>query len=164
MNSTPQLQHFPRSKTQNMSQFHIVTLLVSTQIVGLLIGKNGATLREIISESSANIFFQSIEDLPECCSQRIISVVGSRGAILQAVARIVNRVQLMGGHFSKDGRPDPAEIADHNKQLMKWIIPQYLCGALIGRGGEGIKRINDVSGAWVKVAHTEEFNPGLNER
>ena len=37
------------------------------------------------------------------------------------------------------------------KYLIKWIISNRVCGLLIGRNGEGIKHINDVSGAWVKV-------------
>ena len=51
-----------------------------------------------------------------------------------------------------------------NQQILKWIIPQNSCGVLIGRGGDGIRRINDMTGAWVKVAHIEEFRQCATER
>ena len=49
-------------------------------------------------------------------------------------------------------------------QIIKWVILQANCGNLIGRGGEGIKRINEISGAWVKVAHLEDSVRGAKER
>lgn len=53
--------------------------------------------------------------------------------------------------------------ADGN-QIIKWVILQSDCGTLIGRGGEGIKRINELSGSWVKVAHLEDSVRGVKER
>jgi hypothetical protein len=49
-------------------------------------------------------------------------------------------------------------------QIIKWVILQSDCGNLIGRGGEGIKKINEVSGSWVKVAHLEDSVRGAKER
>lgn len=49
-------------------------------------------------------------------------------------------------------------------QIIKWVILQSDCGNLIGRGGEGIKKINELSGSWVKVAHLEDSVRGAKER
>lgn len=141
-----------------MSGIRSLTLLIPTQIVGLLIGKNGKSISEIVGDSDCSLTFQSITDMPTHSTYRILCVMGSKESVLQAISRIIQRAQFMKGHG------DSQDLEYHSlPQLMKWIIPQRLCGALIGRGGDGIKKINDISGAWVKVAHADEFH-GASER
>lgn len=130
-------------------------ILVHTQIVGLLIGKNGAYFRDMAKFSNAKLHLQSYEDMPEGSRERVLIISGSKNEIIAALSKVFERIE---------SRSQSGEEDSQNKQLIKWIIPQSLCGTLIGRGGEGIKKINELSGSWVKVAHSEEFSPGLDER
>ena len=139
-----------------MSERYLFSILVPTQIVGLLIGKNGAYFRDMSRLSTAKLFLQSYEDMPENCRERVLIVSGSKLAIIQALSKVFDRIRC---------RSQTTESSDQDStQLIKWVIPQSLCGPLIGRGGEGIKKINELSGSWVKVAHLEEFTSGVDER
>lgn len=139
-----------------MSERYLFSILVPTQIVGLLIGKNGAYFRDMSKQSSSKLFLQSYEDMPENCRERVLIVSGNKLSIVQALGKVFGRIRC------RSQTPEATE--QESTQLIKWVIPQSLCGPLIGRGGEGIKKINELSGSWVKVAHLEEFTSGVDER
>lgn len=73
-------------------------------------------------------------------------VAGSLDAVVKAQEIILQKLK------TRRPKGDKEDIQlGTGKYLIKWIIPSRVCGLLIGRSGEGIKHINDVSGAWVKV-------------
>ena len=54
---------------------------------------------------------------------------------------------------------------DPGKQcVMKFGIPENLAGAVIGRGGSGIKEITGATGASIQVAQKGDFMPGTENR
>lgn len=136
-----------------MSGTFTVCTLISTSMVGLLIGKNGASFREMAESSQTKLFLQSHEDMPESSRGRALILTGTKDTILLALNKIFDRIILKS-----------LEINEDDSYLVKWVIKQCFCGILIGRNGDGIKKINEFSGAWVKVAHLEEFVSGTDER
>merc|ERR1712070_503591 len=56
------------------------------------------------------------------------------------------------------------EKINEDQITVRWIISNDKIGHLIGRGGDGIKEINNDSGAWVKVAHSMEMPSDSTER
>lgn len=111
--------------------------------------------------------------MPFNSAERVLIIQGSPDGVLSALEQVVERLQ----RAKKGTSPSSASGAtsgdlptfeeDSWKDLetvVKWVVPQAVCGALIGKSGKGIKKINMESGAWVKVAHTEEYSPETNER
>lgn len=100
----------------------------------------------------ASVSFQSFTDVPLGGTLRGVAVQGPFNAVMEAVSKIILKL--------KSHRPVNKENEVHladGRVMLKWIVPQSVCGVLIGRGGEGIKHINKHSGAWVKVAHAQEY-------
>jgi hypothetical protein len=143
-----------------------LTLVIPTDVVGLLIGKvyslyalyivflmcilfelqQGATLREISAESGAKMSFQAFADMPPGTKERCVVIWGAIDSLLKAEAMILSKMEI------RRPKSDGDEVfIENGKYLLKWLIPNFMCGLLIGRHGDGIKQINEASGAWVKV-------------
>jgi hypothetical protein len=121
--------------------------------------QQGSTLREISQESGAKLSFQAFSDMPPGTKERCVVIWGPIDALLKAEALILSKMEI------RRPKSDGDEVAIENgKYLLKWLIPNNMCGLLIGRHGDGIKQINEASGAWVKVAHEQESAPGAPER
>jgi transcription antitermination factor NusA-like protein len=153
----------------SMEEYNL-SILIPTQFVGLLIGKNGSCFRDLAKISKCRLFLQSYEDIPELSRERVLTLVGTKISVLIALRKVIELIQPctksmsatgLGGIGSSGGWE--MQQSDGN-QIIKWVISQSDCGTLIGRGGEGIKRINELSGSWVKVAHLEDSVRGVNER
>lgn len=110
--------------------------------------QQGATLREISAESGAKMSFQAFSDMPPGTKERCVVIWGAVDAIVTAVSLILAKMEI------RRPKSDGDEVVIENgKYLLKWLIPNYMCGLLIGRHGDGIKQINEASGAWVKVRY-----------
>lgn len=48
--------------------------------------------------------------------------------------------------------------------MVKMLVPHRHAGALIGKGGENMKRLEGESGARIKLSQSSEFYPGTGER
>ena len=81
----------------------VLNLLVPTQAVGLLIGKNGSGFRNINQATSVNINFQSSVDIPDQNFQRILSLQGdSFLSVLLALSMVIDKLQLHNSHSVDD--------------------------------------------------------------
>lgn len=153
-------RYYECGQRQSFSANYVVTLVMPTDIIGLIIGKQGSALRDITAKSGARILIQAFEDMPPGSNEREVSVSGSIQEISIAEELILQRL--------KNRRPkcDDNNIAilENGACLLKCVIPRNLCGLLIGRGGVGVKEINEKSGAWVKVAHEQDGAPGTADR
>ena len=139
-----------------------LSILVPTQFVGLLIGKNGSCFRDLAKSSKCRLFLQSYEDIPELSRERVLTMNGAKASVLVALRKVIEIIQPCTK--SMGSQVGTWESQADGNQIIKWVILQSDCGTLIGRGGEGIKRINELSGSWVKVAHLEDSVRGVKER
>jgi polyribonucleotide nucleotidyltransferase len=154
-------------------------IAVPTDAIGLLIGKAGKTLTKISKESGARVSLQAYDDIEYGSRERAVIIHGIRHSIVTALKLIIaifvaRKTTCMTSLdstpstnvFNSGENETTKEISTNNSnfELLKWIIPQSMCGKLIGKGGDGIKLINSKSGAWVKIAHIEEISPGTDER
>jgi KH domain len=48
--------------------------------------------------------------------------------------------------------------------LFKMLCPANVTGSIIGRGGQVLQQIGDMSGAKVRVSQNQEFYPGTSDR
>ena len=97
--------------------------------------------------------------MPAGTKERCVVIWGPVDSLVTAESLILSKVEVR-----RPKTEGEEVVADSGKYLLKWLIPNYMCGLLIGRHGDGIKQINEASGAWVKVAHEQESAPGAPER
>lgn len=138
-----------------MDQTFRILFSVPINAVGLLIGKNGETLKFICRESSATVTLQHFHDLRKGVTERVIIISATNiPNFIKAYDLIIDKLKIYKSSlitFKDTVKDEPDAI-----EVVKWLVNQSYCGLLIGRSGEKIKKIRELSGAWVKIAHIEE--------
>jgi hypothetical protein len=137
--------------------------VIPTKYVGFIIGKSGMYRKNVMVGTSAQFNFQLIDDIPDHTIERTTSLFGPIPDIVVLLNRLLHRIDQASSNKSSTDVGEPEDITT-KEDIQKWLIPQSVCGSLIGRNGDGIKAIHRFSGAWVKIAHLDEFSNKHNER
>lgn len=137
--------------------------VIPTKYVGFIIGKSGIYRKNVMVGTSAQFNFQLIDDIPDHTVERTTSLFGPIPDIIELLNRLFHRIDQACGKNSISDNGDLEDVST-KEDIQKWLIPQSVCGSLIGRNGDGIKAIHRFSGAWVKIAHLDEFSNTHNER
>lgn len=128
------------------------TVYVPTSCVGLVIGRNGETIRNLQDRSSAEIKVTPDEEATPGADTRSILISGTEDAIAtahQLVSEIVmdarSRRPPHGGHHvghSLNGQPLVSEVLS---------VPNEKVGLIIGKKGAAIRDLQIKSGAKIQV-------------
>ncbi len=138
-----------------MDQTFRILFSVPINAVGLLIGKNGETLKFICRESSTAVTLQHFHDLPKGITERVIIIdMTSIPNFIKAYDLIIDKLKIYKSSLKT--LKETIKSESDSIEVVKWRVNQSYCGLLIGRSGEKIKKIRELSGAWVKIAHIEE--------
>ena len=121
----------PKSETE-VSATSVVQILVPKDMSGLIIGRGGEKIRRVMEESGCKIAFASEVKQED---QKLCSLIGTEENI-KVAKRLIKQILSM--------------------TYEKMMIPNYMVGAIIGRGGERIRRIMEESGC--KIAVAKEVN------
>uniref|UniRef100_A0A915J1V6 K Homology domain-containing protein n=1 Tax=Romanomermis culicivorax TaxID=13658 RepID=A0A915J1V6_ROMCU len=126
-------------------------VIVPRSAVGVIIGKNGETIRRLTLESGAKIQFKPDTNAPE----RTAYIVGSADQIQRAtemitdlVNRAISQDQNGGMRMMRLLYVQGSEAAD----VFYMHVPANKTGLVIGKGGETIKQISAESGARVELS------------
>lgn len=125
-------------------------VVVPRSSVGIIIGKQGDTIKRLAMETGTKIQFKPDDDpnAPERCAV----IMGTREQIYRATERITELVKksaLQGGMMS-------AGATEQATFFMS--VPAAKCGLVIGKGGETIKQINSESGAHCELSREATGN------
>lgn len=135
--------------------------LVPHSIVGTLIGKGGATIKELRELSGAKLKVEA-----ECeagTEQRKVTVSGAPAQAQYAIHLIAAK---LGSAYSQAGvAPSPptilsapvAESVSHEQ-----LVSEALVGRLIGKGGANIKQLREMTGTNIKI--NGECEAGTEQR
>jgi len=141
-----------RNKSQ-MSKSIKFCFSIPVDSVNIIAGNNGENLKKMSEETKTLVTLQSAEDAQSGSSLRIITIEGVRECIVNALKAIIpiliDRKNIQPDSLSSSTDSESVEI-------VRWLIPQQLCGVLIGKGGEGVKNISKLSGAHVRVLNAHE--------
>jgi far upstream element-binding protein len=146
-------------------------ILIESSLVGLVIGRQGESLRRIEQESSTRIQFING---PDSGPQRQCRITGSPGARIAAKREINRIIEENGGNPAREsargGRggpkapqsPQQAQPAlragEESSQIM---VPDRTVGLIIGRGGETIRDLQERSGCHVNIVGENKSVNGL---
>mmetsp|Transcript_29397 Transcript_29397/g.38679 ORF Transcript_29397/g.38679 Transcript_29397/m.38679 type:complete len:733 (+) Transcript_29397:88-2286(+) len=127
----------------------MVNILIPSDQVGLVIGKNGAIMKKIVKELQCKFALQEHHECPVGAKERILTLVGPIESLEEAEKIILDALQ------NKRGK---------DQEMLKWLFNADQVGLVIGRGGTTIKSIKETSGANLKIAHEQEMPAGSPER
>jgi len=118
--------------------------LVPADAVGILIGKEGANIRQMTETSGATLTFSQDGDLPATLADKIVVIGGSSEQQKQsACSQVLKKMRQMQGVI--DGEPAVFVI----------VVPQTSCPVIIGAKGAQIKAIMQESDAEINVGREE---------
>ncbi|ORY11588.1 hypothetical protein BCR34DRAFT_587758 [Clohesyomyces aquaticus] len=145
-------------------------VLIDSSLVGLVIGRQGESLRRIEQESGTRIQFITGPD--NSGPQRQCRISGSPHARI-AAKREINRIieenggnparetgrSARGGSSVRTGGQSPA-LRD-GEQTVQIMVPDRTVGLIIGRGGETIRDLQERSGCHVNIVGENKSVNGL---
>jgi far upstream element-binding protein len=145
------------------------TINIESNLVGLIIGRQGESLRKIEADTGTRIQF--LNGPESTGSVRLCKITGSRASRNDAKAEISRIISENGpGHsrFGHDGHdrshaskastlPTPGE----GESTMQIMVPDRTVGLIIGRGGETIRDLQERSGCHVNIVGENKSLNGL---
>jgi len=134
---------------------------VPVDSIHIIAGKNGDNLEKMSYESQTLVTLQSSEDVQSASNERIITIEGARECIVNAL-KVILPILIDRKNIQSDSIF--SSIDSEGVKILRWLIPQQPCGALIGKGGEGITNIKKLSGAYIRVLHVYECMDNPEER
>ncbi|XP_016550364.2 KH domain-containing protein HEN4 isoform X3 [Capsicum annuum] len=143
-------------------------ILCPADKTGGLIGKGGATIRQVREETGAKI---RIDDSLSGCDERVIVIIAncnveevvndeelslsmSASQAQRALIRVFERILKVDeeGNAEGEGRKDINVVC-------RLLAPSYQVGCVLGRGGKVIEKIRLESGAQVRVLSNDQIPP-----
>ncbi|TVY46404.1 Far upstream element-binding protein [Lachnellula occidentalis] len=156
----------PRGGDENVE-----SISIESNLVGLIIGRQGENLRRVESETGCRVQFITGPD--ETGPFRECKITGPRARRADAKAeinRIINDSGLAGTAPPTSDRPSrepPAARSAHQPVLrdgedsMQIMVPDKTVGLIIGRGGETIRDLQERSGCHVNIVGEQKSVNGL---
>ncbi len=144
-------------------------ILIDSSLVGLVIGRQGESLRRIEQESGTRIQFING---PNSGPSRECRITGSPGARITAKREINRIIEENGGNPAREtgrnarsnargaGQEEQPALRD-GEQSSQIMVPDRTVGLIIGRGGETIRDLQERSGCHVNIVGENKSVNGL---
>lgn len=143
-------------------------ILIDSSLVGLVIGRQGESLRRIEQESGTRIQFMNG---PDSGPQRQCRITGNSSARIAAKREINRIIEENGGNPAREtgrnARPGAVKPGIHQpalrdgEQSSQIMVPDRTVGLIIGRGGETIRDLQERSGCHVNIVGVDKTVNGL---
>jgi far upstream element-binding protein len=143
-------------------------ILIDSSLVGLVIGRQGESLRRIEQESQTRIQFING---PESGPQRECRITGAPSARISAKREINRIIEENGGNPAREtgrnARPAAKTVGQQQpalregEQSSQIMVPDRTVGLIIGRGGETIRDLQERSGCHVNIVGENKSVNGL---
>ncbi|KAI5476422.1 hypothetical protein MNV49_007735 [Pseudohyphozyma bogoriensis] len=148
----------PQQQQQQFDGDEGLTLraLVSSKEAGVIIGRGGATIATIRSESNVKA---GVSKVVPGVNDRILSVGGSVDGVAKAYSLVAQTVLENPSSTLPAGEEAPVPSSSTSIRL---LISHLLIGSVIGKGGAKIRQIQDLSGA--RMVASKEMLPQSTER
>lgn len=151
-------------------------IMVPDRTVGLIIGRGGETIRDLQERSGCHI--NIVGESKSVNGLRPVNLIGSREAAVRAKDFIM---EIVDSDSRGDGQPAPAAKkpgppaggrndgppqrdmgSGHDKINDSVFVPSDAVGMIIGKGGETIREMQNVTGCKINVAQSS--GPGEVQR
>jgi len=125
-------------------------LLIRLHWVGLLIGKKGATIRELNKKSEAKMNFGDDDIEVDQEQFHVMAISGTREQVKKASIGVADKL---------------AELTQSDDWKLIFLIPDSYCGMFIGKKGANVKKMKGEAGnnLWIKLSQEPLKLPGVSE-
>lgn len=127
-------------------------VVVPRSSVGIIIGKQGDTIKRLAMETGTKIQFKPDDD-PNT-TERCAIIMGTREQIYRATEKITELVRKS----AQAAGNNTGSIPSTESSVFYMSVPASKCGLVIGKGGETIKQINAESGAHCELSRDPNTN------
>ncbi|KAL9099769.1 MAG: hypothetical protein Q9163_004777 [Psora crenata] len=157
------------------SQKSTETVMMDSNVVGLIIGRQGENMRRIEAETQTRIQFEKASE--NTGAKRRCTITGTKPARDHAVAMInhtIKESEKTGKIGSERAPPPPGRdlsvgpsmngehpAPSHLGNEIVIMVPSKTVGLIIGKGGETIKELQDRSHCHINVMSEEQTVNGL---
>lgn len=142
-----------------------VEVQVPSNLVGMVIGRGGESIKRIQAETGVRIQFQ--QDPPGMMGRpgiRTATLVGPAEGLPQAQKMVIEIIERGadgpggqgGGGGGQGGRPPMMNMGDTH---IEFPVPANRCGLVIGRGGETIRALQSQTGAHIQLNRNAQCGP-----
>jgi len=138
---------------------HTTRLLVSNKTVGSVIGKGGSNIKYTRESSGARI---NIAEGVAGFEDRVVTIIGSRNAVCHAVELIIPVIISAAAGAPVAGMDSIPAIDPDIETEVRINIPSGKAGGIIGKGGETIQQLRELSGCHFQV--NKAMQPGELDR
>jgi len=138
-----------------------IKILVPNNMVGSIIGKGGATIKDITLQTKAKIH---IAQGDEANLERVVTITGSLSSISQAQYQISLKMQEESYSEIKDIEGDVVPGKRMSLIPMKLLVPNVVVGRLIGKGGANLKKTMVETDTFVVCSKEDEITRFTGER
>ncbi|KKY28876.1 putative kh domain-containing protein [Phaeomoniella chlamydospora] len=135
------------------------TIPVEKNLVGLIIGRSGETLRKVEQSTGARVQF--MEGPESNGATRLCKISGSRAARTGAKAEIYRIIDDNGTGAGTSGKSQVKPGTAPNGENTQIMVPDRTVGLIIGRGGETIRDLQERSGCHVNIVGENKSISGL---
>lgn len=154
------------------------TISIESNLVGLIIGRQGENLRRVEADTSTRVQFMTGPE--ESGPMRQCKITGSRAARENAKIEIYRIIEENGNGPSVSGRAPPPPDRNMNvgggmnkiagaqqpalrpgEDTSQIMVPNRTVGLIIGRGGETIRDLQERSSCHVNIVGEEKSVNGL---
>jgi len=137
----------------DLSRKKLLKWVIEASKCGRIIGTAGRIARQIFDDTGSHIQIGPESELPPGSGERVVFITGDDESNERARREVEARV---------GGRPPSADQLNLSPSGVKYPVPSRSVGAILGTGGNEIKRITQMSRARVKVS--AETKLGVAER
>lgn len=130
-----------------------IRFLISNAAAGSVIGKGGATISEFQTQSGARIQLSRNHEYFPGTTDRVIALSGTTNEILAAFELILSKIYS-----------EAEDNVDPKPNQVRLIVPNIVCGAIIGKGGATIRTFVEDSHANIRLSSQDQTIPGLRDR
>ncbi|EIE21573.1 hypothetical protein COCSUDRAFT_17393 [Coccomyxa subellipsoidea C-169] len=132
----------------------IAKFLMSNAAAGSIIGKGGANISELQSQSGARLQLSRASEFFPGTQERVMLASGSVNQVLTALHLILTKIQGEQSMMARDGK----------STQLRLLVPTPLCGAIIGKGGATIRSFAEDSRAAITVSPQDKQPLGIPDR
>lgn len=152
MNDPQEMSEQPRE--------HIIYVraLISTRDAGLLIGPGGKAIQEMRDMTNARLRIGEV--IPDA-RDRVVSISGNVKSVSMALRMMMAR--MIGGSSPING-DNNGEISrpSSNSATLRLLVPHQYMGAVIGKQGQSIRAIQELSNA--RISASDQLLPNSTDR
>eukprot|EP00193_Tetraselmis_chui_P011888 CAMPEP_0177790654 /NCGR_PEP_ID=MMETSP0491_2-20121128/23480_1 /TAXON_ID=63592 /ORGANISM="Tetraselmis chuii, Strain PLY429" /LENGTH=306 /DNA_ID=CAMNT_0019312763 /DNA_START=199 /DNA_END=1116 /DNA_ORIENTATION=+ len=161
-------EEYDEEDEEGGEQYVVLKFLLSTEAAGSVIGKNGVTVNELQAQSGTKIQLSKAREFFPGTQERMMLLCGTVSQVLVALHLVFTKlladgVSMLSCSSTAAESEVGAEGGDDTEVESAMVVPNRLCGGIIGKGGATIHSFMEDSDAQISVSNIHEAT-GFGER